>query len=120
ARLYMSAENVNAWWGWKDSNRQPVHYEATRGSAFGGPNIVGSDFRHTPPIQYKPLADPYENSPSEVLCFRVRPCSYINMNESHHQIRLRRGSNSDCLWLMPTKERLARSRWRRTKPDAEC
>ena len=24
-----------AWWGWKDSNLQPVRYEATRGSAAG-------------------------------------------------------------------------------------
>jgi len=29
ARLHMSAENLNAWWGWEDSNLQPDRYERT-------------------------------------------------------------------------------------------
>jgi len=33
ARLHMSVENVNAWWGWKDSNLQPERYERTAGGA---------------------------------------------------------------------------------------
>jgi len=37
----MSAENVNAWWGWKDSNLQPVRYEAAQLRRFASDCVVG-------------------------------------------------------------------------------